>query len=101
MADPARRSSQIARLGPSDRSPPGASLRGRPRTVYRLAVSDPDSRLVVFDIRAKKQLRTTVTLKDIKADSKFAQFELVRMSRLSVMPVTAKEFHNILKIAGK
>ena len=71
---------------------------GKEKAVVGLAsiTSDPypdpekdDERLVVFDIKPKKQFKTTVPLADIKADARFAEFALVRMSRLSVMPVTA------------
>jgi predicted RNA-binding protein with PUA-like domain len=41
-----------------------------------------------------------VTLAEIKADRAFADFPLVRMSRLSVMPVTDQEWARIERIAG-
>ncbi|MBC7784860.1 MAG: EVE domain-containing protein [Burkholderiales bacterium] len=54
------------------------------------AYPDPraaDSKVVVFDLKPKQRLAKPVTLKQIKADPLFAEWELVRISRLSVMPV--------------
>jgi predicted RNA-binding protein with PUA-like domain len=42
-----------------------------------------------------------VTLDDIKADSFFDNFPLVRQSRLSVMPVSLKEWKKIIKMSSK
>jgi predicted RNA-binding protein with PUA-like domain len=47
------------------------------------------------DIAADKKLSRPVTLAEIKADRAFASFPLVRMSRLSVMPVTDAEWARI------
>ena len=42
-----------------------------------------------------------VTLAAIKADKFFASFPLVRMSRLSVMPVNDDEWERIVSMAGR
>jgi predicted RNA-binding protein with PUA-like domain len=42
-----------------------------------------------------------VTLKDIKAEPALAAMELVRQSRLSVSPVRAEEWAQILRMAGE
>jgi len=47
-----------------------------------------------------KKLPRPVTLASIKADKAFASFPLVRMSRLSVMPVTEQEWTRIEKMSG-
>jgi len=57
--------------------------------------SDPDGKLFVVDIVPEKALARPVTLAEIKADQAFASFPLVRMSRLSVMPVTDEEWERI------
>jgi predicted RNA-binding protein with PUA-like domain len=44
-------------------------------------------RFAVIDLKPVKSARTPVTLAAIKADQRFADFLLVRQSRLSVMPV--------------
>jgi predicted RNA-binding protein with PUA-like domain len=62
--------------------------------------SDKSGKLSVVDIAPGKKLARPVTLKEIKADPAFADFPLVRISRLSVMPVTDAEWTRIEKIAG-
>jgi predicted RNA-binding protein with PUA-like domain len=48
---------------------------------------ESDKRFIVFDVQASKRLRRPVTLDEIKNDKKFKDWELVRNSRLSAMPV--------------
>jgi predicted RNA-binding protein with PUA-like domain len=48
-----------------------------------------DSKLVVVDLKPRNRLPRAVTLAEIKAAKEFAEFALVRIGRLSVMPVTA------------
>jgi len=62
--------------------------------------ADKDGRLYAVDVLPVKKLKTPVTLKAIKADGAFASFPLVRMARLSVMPVTDDEWLRIEKMAG-
>ena len=57
--------------------------------------SDTSGKLSVVDIVPDKKLSRPVTLAEIKADKAFASFPLVRMSRLSVMPVTDAEWTRI------
>jgi predicted RNA-binding protein with PUA-like domain len=54
----------------------------------------------VVDVGPVKKLPRPVTLAEIKADPAFKDFALVRISRLSVMPVTDAEWARIEKIAG-
>jgi predicted RNA-binding protein with PUA-like domain len=71
--------------------------------VTRSAYPDPgadDERIVAFDIRALRRLERPVTLAVVKADEAFADFLLVRMSRLSVMPVSPAHWKRILRLAG-
>jgi predicted RNA-binding protein with PUA-like domain len=83
---------------------------GKQKAVVGLATitSDPypdpqqdDERLVVFDIKPHKQFKASVSLAAIKADAQFADFALVRMSRLSVMPVPAPQWKRLLRMAGE
>ncbi len=54
----------------------------------------------MVDVRFKRELKKPVTLAAIKMQSSLKQMRLVqRGSRLSVMPVTAKEWNTILKLA--
>jgi predicted RNA-binding protein with PUA-like domain len=62
---------------------------------------DKTGRLAVVDVVPEKKLSRPVTLSEIKADSAFASFALVRMSRLSVMPVSDAEWKRIEKMSGK
>ena len=70
-------------------------------------VSDPypdpkagDARLTVVDVEAGDRLPRPVTLAAVKADPAFAELGLVRMSRLSVIPVPAEQWKRLLKMAG-
>ena len=47
------------------------------------------------DIVPVRKLRRPVTLAEVKADPSFASFPLTRISRLSVMPVSAKEWARV------
>ncbi|HVH25444.1 MAG TPA: EVE domain-containing protein [Vicinamibacterales bacterium] len=57
--------------------------------------SDTSGKQSVVDVAPVKKLRRPVTLKEIKADRAFKDFPLVRLSRLSVMPVTDAEWKRI------
>ena len=61
---------------------------------------DPTGRLAVVDIAPVRRLPRPVPLALIKADRAFAAFPLVRIARLSVMPVGAREWSRIEKLAG-
>jgi predicted RNA-binding protein with PUA-like domain len=64
------------------------------------AYPDPkDKSLVVVDVKPARRLARPVTLEQIKADPAFAGWELVRISRLSVMPVPEKLWGRIAKMA--
>ena len=66
------------------------------------AYPDPQDRsgkMFVVDVVPEKKLSRPVTLAEIKADRAFAGFPLVRMSRLSVMPVTDAEWTRIETIS--
>lgn len=60
---------------------------------------DASGKLFVVDVVPEKRLPGRVTLAAIKADPSFASFPLVRMSRLSVMPVTDAEWKRIEKMS--
>jgi predicted RNA-binding protein with PUA-like domain len=61
--------------------------------------SMPTGKFYVVDVAPEKKLPKPVTLAAIKADKAFAAFPLVRMSRLSVMPVTGAEWDGIEKMS--
>jgi len=60
---------------------------------------DASGRLYAVDIAPDAMLPAPVTLARIKADRTFASFALVRMSRLSVMPVTDAEWKRITEMS--
>jgi len=58
-------------------------------------LNDPSGKLYAVDVTPVRKLRRPVKLSEIKADASFAEFPLVRMSRLSVMPVNDDEWARI------
>jgi predicted RNA-binding protein with PUA-like domain len=60
------------------------------------ALSDP--KRVVIDIQAKGLLAKPVTLAQIKQDTQFTDFDLLRIPRLSVVPVAESYWHRILQL---
>jgi predicted RNA-binding protein with PUA-like domain len=61
--------------------------------------SDNTGKQAVVDVAPVKKLPRGVRLAEIKADAAFKDFPLVRISRLSVMPVTDAEWTRIEKLA--
>jgi len=57
--------------------------------------ADRSGRLYAVDVAPVAKLHRPVTLAEIKADKRFADFVLTRMSRLSVMPVTDAQWKAI------
>lgn len=60
-----------------------------------------DDRWLVVDIAPVEKLANPVTLETIKANAALKEMVLVKNSRLSVMPVTQKEFDTVLALAKK
>ena len=60
---------------------------------------DRSGKLYAVDVSPVLKLGRPVTLKEIKADRRFAEFPLTRISRLSVMPVTEAEWSAIEGLA--
>lgn len=67
-------------------------------------ISDPypnpkedNKRFVVVDVKPIKPLRRPVTLEEMKQDTLFKNWDLLRISRLSVMPVPKNIWDAILK----
>ncbi len=56
--------------------------------------------LVVVDLKPKNKLGKTVSLEQLKAIREFAGFELIRLPRLSVMPVDGPTWRRILQLSG-
>ncbi len=54
---------------------------------------------VAVDFAPVKKLKRSVTLEEIKSNSKFKEMELVKISRLSVSVVTKSEWEDVLKLS--
>ena len=70
--------------------------------VTKVAYPDPKDKtgkLVVVELAADKKLKRPVTLAEIKTAGRFADFPLVRLPRLSVMPVTDDQWEAIEAMA--
>lgn len=68
------------------------------------AYADPKDRSgkqMVVDIAPVRKLARPVTLAEIKTDPRFKDFPLVRISRLSVMPVTDVEWERIEELSTR
>ena len=59
-----------------------------------------DPKLVVVELKPRERLHRPVALAEIKARREFADWELVRMGRLSVMPVSPERWTRLIKMAG-
>lgn len=78
---------------------------GRERMVVGIAevTSDPfpdperdDPRLVVVEVKPKRKLAEPIPLAAIKSDPELKDFDLVRLPRLSVMPVAESVWKRLL-----
>ena len=63
--------------------------------------STDDDRWVAVDIKADRKLKNPVSLDQIKKEKQLANMALVRIGRLSVQPVTEKEWKVIMELAGE
>jgi predicted RNA-binding protein with PUA-like domain len=62
--------------------------------------TDKSGRFVMVDVVPVEPVKTPVSLAAIKATPALKTMPLVRLSRLSVSPVTAEEWRTIAKMAG-
>jgi len=62
--------------------------------------SDPDGKWAAVKVKPVRKVKRPVTLKQIKADPKLADMEMIRLSRLSVAEVTAEDWDYIVSLAG-
>ena len=70
--------------------------------VVKEAYQDPttdDANWVVVDVKPVKKLKKPVSLTQIKEDKRLANMALVKLSRLSVQPVTTDEWMTVLELA--
>ena len=72
--------------------------------ILRGAYPDPkqkDTRLLVVDLQAVKPLARPVALGEMRANRRLAGFDLLRLPRLSVMPVSAEQWAAIMEMARR
>ena len=71
--------------------------------VIREAYQDPTTTedWSAVDVKPVRKLKKPVTLAQIKADKRLANMALIKLSRLSVQPVTEAEWKIVLELAGE
>lgn len=72
-------------------------------TIASAPYADPDAddeKLAVVDIKAGQRLASPVTLATIKADKTFAGWDLLRIGRLSVVPVPDAMWERLLELSA-
>lgn len=70
--------------------------------VASTAYPDPkldDVKRLVIDIRAVRKLPEPITLAQIKQDENMKGFELIRLPRLSIVPVLPQHWQHLLEMA--
>ena len=72
--------------------------------VIKESFQDPttdDERWVAVELKAVKKLARPVSLNEIKKEKRLSNMALLRISRLSVQPVTENEWNTILELSKK
>lgn len=72
--------------------------------VVKEAYPDPtteDQRWVAVDLKPVKKLKAPVSLQQMKAEKRLEDLGLIRQGRLSVCPVTEKQWEVILELATR
>ena len=62
--------------------------------------TDQTEKFVAVDVKAKEPLKIPVTLAAVKTEPKLKNMALIKLSRLSVQPVTDAEWATICKLGG-
>jgi len=66
---------------------------------YYVNPEQDDPKLAVFDVKAKKRLGKPVTLAQVKATPELKDWDLVRISRLSVVAVSDEQWAIVEKMS--
>jgi predicted RNA-binding protein with PUA-like domain len=61
---------------------------------------DETGKFGMVDVEAVEKLKRPVTLAEVKADPALANMALVKLSRLSVQPVTPAEWKRVASLGG-
>lgn len=70
------------------------------REFYQDPTTD-DTAWVAVDLKPLRKLKKPVSLSQLKSDKRLAGMALIRLGRLSVQPVTEKEWKVVLELAGE
>lgn len=68
---------------------------------FFLDPSDPAGRFVAVEVAPVRPLPIPVTLAQMKANPALANLAMLKLFRLSVSPVTAEEWGDVLRMAGE
>jgi predicted RNA-binding protein with PUA-like domain len=69
--------------------------------ISREEFTDPtDDKWIAVEIKPLEKFAKAVSLEQIKSEKSLADIALIKQSRLSVLPLTAKEFETILKMVN-
>lgn len=63
--------------------------------------TDPEGKWAAVKVKPVRLLKRPVTLRQIKAEPRLAEMELVKLSRLSVAEVRPDEWDVVLELAGE
>lgn len=63
--------------------------------------TDPEGKWAAVKVKPVRRLAQPVTLKQVKAEPRLREMELVKLSRLSVSEVTPAEWEVVLEMAGE
>jgi predicted RNA-binding protein with PUA-like domain len=69
------------------------------KEAYQDPTTDEDA-WVVVDLKPVKKLKKSVSINQVKTDKRLKNMALLRISRLSVQPVTDEEWHAVLELGG-
>ena len=61
--------------------------------------TDETGRWAAVKVKPVRKLKRAISLKEIKADPKLAEIELIKLSRLSVAAITPKEWDYIIALS--
>jgi predicted RNA-binding protein with PUA-like domain len=67
---------------------------------YKPDPTDESGRFGLVDVKAVKEFKTPVTLVEIRANPQLSEMVLVKNSRLSVQPVTDREWQILCRAGG-
>lgn len=63
--------------------------------------TDPEGKWAAVKVKPVRRLAQPVTLKQVKAEPRLQEMELVKLSRLSVSEVSPEEWQIVLEMAGE